>query len=155
MCNNGGNVITPMVTREGQCQTGNPACKPTQGAGATTDVFMTGDPTGAIGPTYTSCNLSCEAQHGHSLGFAEGEFEGCEYLLRDWVVASRDSTTSFSSRAGAIQDQYLFVVGDVRSFNVSDEDNFFIGGPYTSQDQTAAQGKTVSAKIDRIRGPQP
>lgn len=108
-----------------------------------------------IGPVYTSCDLPCDAGQGHSLAILPGEFEGCEFAAREWVVATVDDRAAFWPRAGSVIDQYLFVTGDVRSQdpsitpeNTNVKDNIVVRGPYTAQDPEAAQGTSASGRVN-------
>jgi len=146
ICGYGGGRTTPMVTREGECTDGSPLCS---GRGG---FYLTGDPSQSIGPAYTSCDLPCSFNLGHSLAHEEGEFEGCHYPEREWVTATVKPESSFWGRAAAIQDQYMFIVGDVRAITdkqTAEEDNLVIQGPYTAQDTSASQGVSVATTVEK------
>lgn len=153
MCDLGGGVITPMVTQRADCPDGRPLCQ-SSASFEKASFYQKGDPRGVIGPVYTSCDMTCDVNQGQSLAIARGEFEGCNFPTREWVTGTISDDANFWPRAGAIADQYLFVTGDIRANNpeataenTNIEDNLILRGPFTAQDPTASNGRSVSDTV--------
>jgi len=148
ICDNNG-FSSPMVT-ERDCAYGNPVCDPTD-SNSKGNVYLAGKRNNP----FTSCDLKCDYQNGHTGRTPEDTYQQCAVPEFEWTTASISDDGSMEAHELVIIGETLYAGGQLFSFSNMSEIGTVLKGPFTADDPTSELGASVEhfAPYEDIRRP--